>query len=88
MLNLEKTIFKPENETIYFTNDHLWRLILRGTVSRNWKISAAQEGKESTSRSKQREGQRDNNILFNNLWVLNIFVFLPAIIMQYLHDSV
>ena len=22
-LNLEKTIFKPENETIYGTNDHL-----------------------------------------------------------------
>ena len=25
-LNLEKVIFKPENETIYATNDHLWRL--------------------------------------------------------------
>ena len=25
-LNLEKTIFKPENKTIYDTNDHLWRL--------------------------------------------------------------
>ena len=24
--NLEKAIFKPENETIYGTNDHLWRL--------------------------------------------------------------
>ena len=25
-LNLEKTIFKPENETLYWTNDRLWRL--------------------------------------------------------------
>ena len=25
-LNLEKTIFKPENKTINDTNDHLWRL--------------------------------------------------------------
>ena len=25
-LNLEKTIFKPENEIIYGTNDHMWRL--------------------------------------------------------------
>ena len=25
-LNLEKTIFKSENETIYHRNDNLWRL--------------------------------------------------------------
>ena len=25
-LKLDETIFKPENETIYGTNDHLWRL--------------------------------------------------------------
>ena len=24
--NLKKTIFKPENETMYGTNDHLWHL--------------------------------------------------------------
>ena len=30
-LNLEKIIFKPENETIYSTNDHLWHL-WRSTV--------------------------------------------------------
>ena len=23
-LNLEKIVFKPENENIYSTNDHLW----------------------------------------------------------------
>ena len=58
MLNLEKTIFKPENETIYFTNDHLRLLNLWSTVSKNWK-TFAQEGKGRTSRSKQREGQRE-----------------------------
>ena len=59
--NLEKAIFKPENESIYGTNDHLWRLkfyvMPQGTVSKNFKNSAVEEGEGSTSRSKQREGQ-------------------------------
>ena len=87
-LNLEKTIFKPEDKTIYGTNDHLWHLKLVGTVSKNWKNSAIEEDEKSASCRMQREGQRDNNILFNNLWVSDIFVLLPAIVMQYFYDSV
>ena len=37
---------------------------------------------------KDRERERDNKILFNNLWVYNIFLLHPGIIMQYLYDSV
>ena len=44
--------------------------------------------KSLNSRSKQREGQRKNKIFFNNLWVFDISVLLPAIKLQYLYDSV
>ena len=54
----------------------------------NWKNSAIEEGEGNTSRSKQREGERENNILFNNLCVFDIFVLPPAMIMQYSKDSV
>ena len=81
-LNLEKTIFKPKNKTIYFTNDHLWCL-------KNWKNSAAKKAKEVQAVVNREKGrERDNKILCNNLWVFNIFVLLLVIIMQYLHDSV
>ena len=55
-LNLEeKAIFKAENETMYSTNDHLWR----SKLSKNWKYPAIEEGEGSASRSKQREEQRE-----------------------------
>ena len=72
--------FKPKNETIYFTNDHLWRLkfyvISRSTVSKNWKSSASRKAKEAQAavnrerrRDRETETQREktNKILFNNL---------------------
>ena len=47
-------------------NDHLWRLkcylIPRITMSKNWKNSAVEEGKESTTRSKQRESLSERDI--------------------------
>ena len=58
----------------------LWRLkfykISRSTVSKKWKKSAVEEDERSTSRSKQREGQRDNKILFNNEFVMFLCCFL------------
>ena len=36
----------------------------------------------------ERRAERDSNILFYNPWVFDIFVLLPAIIMQYLYDSI
>ena len=81
-LNLEKDIFKAENETIYSTNDHLWR----SKLSKNWKYPAVEEDEGSARRNKQREEQRDSNIFFYNPWVFNIFVLIPVIIMQYLYD--
>ena len=47
---------------------------MENTLSKNWKNSAFEEGEGSANCSKQREGQRDNNILLNNLWVFNIYV--------------
>ena len=63
-------------------NDHLWCL-------KNWKIGArkAKEAQTAVNREKGRE-RENNKILFNNLWVLDIFVLLTVIIMQYLYDSV
>ena len=43
-LNLVKIIFKPENETIYSTNDHLWRLKFAKYFVQEMKHSAIEEG--------------------------------------------
>ena len=60
-LNLEKTTFKPENETVYGTSDHLsflkFYIILQSTMSKSGKNAAVEEGKGSRSLSKQRERQ-------------------------------
>ena len=49
-------------------------------------LRKAKEVQVTVSREKGTE--RDNNILFNNLGVFDIFGLFPAIIMQYLYDSV
>ena len=60
-LNLEKIIFKPENESIYSTNDHLWRLkFAKCFVQEMKKILPLKKATGSTSRSKQSEGKREN----------------------------
>ena len=55
-LNLEKTIFKPENKTIYGTNDHLWRLkfyvISWSTVFKNWKNYRWERRQEAVNKEK------------------------------------
>ena len=64
-LNLEKTIFKPENETtIYSADDHF--IICGVLCQRNEKTLPLRKVTGSTSHSKQREGQRQNKILLNN----------------------
>ena len=89
------TVFFIQVEiAIYDMNDQLWCLNLWSTASKNWKNSAIEKGEGSASHSKQREGERerererDNNILFNILWVLNIFVLVPTILVKCLYDSV
>ena len=71
---------------------HEWSLVtfkIRGVLCpTNEKRLPLRKATVSTSRSKQREVQRENKLLFNNPWVFDVFVSLPAIIMQYLYDSV
>ena len=89
-LTLEKDIFKAENETICSTNDHLWRSKLCPRTENTLLLRKAREAQIAISRenSRERERERNINILFYNPWVPDIFVLLPAIIMQYLYDSV
>ena len=58
--NLVKIISKPENETIYSTSDHFWRLKFAKYFVQEMKKfcrwGRRQEG--STSRSKQRREKR------------------------------
>ena len=68
-------------QTIYFTDDHLWRL-------KNWKNSAAMKAKEAQTVVNREKGTERDKILFYNLWVFDIFVLRPVIIMQYLYDSI
>ena len=49
-------------------------VISRSTVSKNWKNSAIEEAKEAQVAVTERRAERENHILFNNLWVLDIFV--------------
>ena len=68
--------FQPENKSIYNTNYHLW--CLKFCHWGRW-----QETQAAVNREKSKERTR---FLFNNPWVFNIFVLLPAI-MKYLYDS-
>ena len=52
-INLEKNVFKAENETI----QHEWSLVTFKTVSKNWKYPVVEEG-ESASRNKLRSSFR------------------------------
>ena len=76
-LNLEKTIFKPKNETIYFTNDHLSRLkfyVTARTTVQELKKSAARKTKKA-SRSKQKEGQREITRFCSIICEFSIFLY-------------
>ena len=54
-LNLEKDIFKAENETIYSTNYHLWRSRLCPRTENTLMLRKAKEAQVTISREKQRE---------------------------------
>ena len=54
-LNLEKDIFKAENETICSTNDHLWRLRLCPRTENTLPLRKAKEVQVAISREKSRE---------------------------------
>ena len=51
-LNLEKVIFKPENKTIYGTNDHLWHLKCTKCCIQELKNLAVEKGEGNRSLSK------------------------------------
>ena len=73
-LNLVKIIFKPENETIYSMNDHLWRL--------KFAKYFVQEMKKSCRWERQQEaGEKGKD---RTRFCSIIREFSPAIIMQYL----
>ena len=54
-LNLEKPIFKAENETIYSMNDHLWCSNLCPRTENTLVLSKAKETQVAVSREKSRE---------------------------------
>ena len=54
-LNLEKGIFKAENETIYSTNDHLWHSQLCPRTENTLPLRKAKEAQVAVSREKSRE---------------------------------
>ena len=70
---------------MYSTNDHLWRLKFAECCFQELKRPCCWGRRR---KRKSQEAQRDNNILFNNLRVFDMFVFLSAITMLYLYDSV
>ena len=83
-LNLEKIIFKPENETIYSTNDNLWRLKFAKYFIQEMKKfcrwGRQQETQVAVNREKGKERTRFCSINCEFL----IFLLFPAIIMQHL----
>ena len=67
-LNLVKIIFKPENETIYSTNDHLWRLkFAKYVVQEMKKIMSMRKVTGSTTWRKKKffRGKKDISWSFN-----------------------
>ena len=61
--NLEKTIFKPKNETIYGTNDHFMFKICRVHCPRNDQTPPLKKATGSTSRNKQRRAKRGQDFV-------------------------
>ena len=67
-LNFVKIIFKPENETIYSTNDHLWRLkFAKYVVQEMKKIMLMRKVKGSTTWRKKKffRGKKEISLSFN-----------------------
>ena len=54
--------------------------ILQSTVSKNWKTSAIEKGKGSTSHIKQRGGQKEITIFCSIKYKLSIFLCCLVII--------
>ena len=46
------------------------------------------KAKEAQTVVNREKGTQRDKILFYNLWVFDIFVLRPVIIMQYLYDSI
>ena len=80
-LNMEKTTFKLEYETIYGMNDHLRRLKLAEysvqVIKKHCRWGRRQEAQVAVNREKGKERTRFCLIIRN----FDIFLLLPAIIM-------
>ena len=59
-LNLVKIIFKPENETIYNTNDHLWRLKFAKYFVQEMKKFCRWGRRQEAQVAVNREGKREH----------------------------
>ena len=70
-LNLEKDIFKAENETIYSTNDHLWHSKLCPRTENT--LCCWGRRRKGKSQWAERRAEIDSNILFYNPWVFDYF---------------
>ena len=85
-LNLEETSHFQIKKRNYIR--HEWLIVVfkirRVHCPRNDKTPPLKKATGKTSRSKQKEGQKENKILFNKPWFFDVFVLLPVIIMQYL----
>ena len=77
-LNLVKIIFKPENETIYSTNDHLWRLKFTKYFVQEMKKfcrwGRRQEAQVAVNRAKEKERTRFCSIIREFLIFLCCFL--------------
>ena len=59
-LNLEKIVFKPENENIYSTNDHLWHSKFGKYCVQDMKKCCCSGEWQEAQVTVNREGKRDN----------------------------
>ena len=77
-LNLVKIIFKPENKTIYSTNDHLWRLKFAKYFVQEMKKfcrwGRRQEAQVAVNREKGKERTRFCSIIHDLLIFLCCFL--------------
>ena len=72
-LRLGNAIFKLENETIYDTSDHVWRLKFAEYCVQKLKNSVVEESKGSASCSKLRERQREITTFCSTNWISDNF---------------
>ena len=77
-----------KSDGVFLINNYFQTKKMKLYISRMITCDVKELENSAARKAKEAQAAVNNKILFNNLWVFDIFVLLTVIIMQYLYDSV